>query len=94
MAQTVIYILFSLPGLAIVIASILLAIRGKGASRIRYPMINLMVVVALSMLFYAQYYNPYLAARYSWGFDFHLCGSADIGTIAYGWSRKACIHMQ
>ena len=73
MAQTVIYILFSLPGLAIVIASILLAIRGKGASRIRYPMINLMVVVALSMLFYAQYYNPYLAARYSWGFDFLYC---------------------
>jgi hypothetical protein len=73
MAQTIIYILFSLPALTIIIASILLAIRGKGAPRIRYPMINMMLVVASSMLFYAQYYNPYLAARYSWGFDFLYC---------------------
>ena len=69
MAQTIIYILFSLPALTIVISAILLAIRGKGAPRIRYSMINMMIVVALSLLFYAQYYNPYLAARYSWGFD-------------------------
>ena len=73
MAQTIIYILFSLPALTIVISSILLAIRGKGAPRIRYSMINMMIVVALSLLFYAQYYNPYLAARYSWGFDFLYC---------------------
>ena len=73
MAQTIIYILFSLPALTIVISSILLAIRGKGAPRIRYSMINMMIVVALSLLFYAQYFNPYLAARYSWGFDFLYC---------------------
>ena len=73
MAQTIIYILFSLPALTIVISSILLAIRGKGAPRIRYSMINMMIVIALSLLFYAQYFNPYLAARYSWGFDFLYC---------------------
>lgn len=73
MAQTIIYILFSLPALTIVISAILLAIRGKGAPRIRYSMINMMIVVALSLLFYAQYFNPYLAARYSWGFDFLYC---------------------
>jgi AraC-like DNA-binding protein len=73
MAQTIIYILFSLPALTIVISAILLAIRGKGAPRIRYSIINMMIVVALSMLFYAQYFNPYLAARYSWGFDFLYC---------------------
>lgn len=73
MAKTIIYILFSLPALTIVISSILLAIRGKGAPRIRYSMINMMIVVALSLLFYAQYFNPYLAARYSWGFDFLYC---------------------
>ena len=33
----------------------------------------MLVTVALSMLFYAQFYNAYLAARYSWGFDFLYC---------------------
>ena len=73
MAQTVIYILFSLPSLAIIIASVLLGIRGKGAARIRHSLIVMLIVVALSMLFYAQYYNAHLAARYSWGFDFLYC---------------------
>lgn len=36
-------------------------------------MITMLVVVALSMLFYAQYYNFNLASRYSWGFDFLYC---------------------
>lgn len=65
MAQTIIYILFSLPSLAILIASVILGIRSKGAARIRRSMIIMLVVVALSMLFYAQYYNANLAARYS-----------------------------
>lgn len=73
MAQTVIYILFSLPSLTILMASAILGIRGKGAARIRRSMITMLVVVALSMLFYAQYYNANLAARYSWGFDFLYC---------------------
>ncbi len=36
-------------------------------------MIVMLVVVALSMLFYAQYYNVNLTSRYSWGFDFLYC---------------------
>lgn len=68
-----IYILFSLPGLAILIAAVILNIRGKCSPRIMRSMTALLVVVALSMLFYAQYYNANLAARYSWGFDFLYC---------------------
>ncbi len=70
MAQTIIFILLSLPGLFIVLASILMGIRGKGAPRIRSSTISMLLAVGLSMLFYAQYYNPYLADSYSWGFDF------------------------
>ena len=36
-------------------------------------MTAMLLVVALSMLCYAQYYNASLAARYSWGFDFVYC---------------------
>ena len=70
MAQTIIYILFSLPSLAILIATVVLNFRGNCSVMIKRSMSAMLIVVALSMLCYAQYYNPYLAARYSWGFDF------------------------
>ena len=34
---------------------------------------TMLIVVAISMLSYAQFYNQDLAARYSWGFDFLYC---------------------
>ncbi len=64
------YILFSIPGLAILIAVLILNIKGKCSVRIMRSMSAMLVVVALSMLCYAQSYNAGLAARYSWGFDF------------------------
>lgn len=64
------YILFSLPALTVIIAAIVLNIRGKCSPRITVSMTAMLVVVGLSMLFYAQYFNVDLAARYSWGFDF------------------------
>ena len=64
------YILFSLPALTVIIAAIVLNIRGKCSPRITRSMTAMLVVVGLSMLFYAQYFNVNLAARYSWGFDF------------------------
>ena len=73
MAQKIIYILFSIPGLAIVIAATILNIRGKCSIRIKHSMGAMLYTVALSMLCYAQFYNPGLAARYSWGFDFLYC---------------------
>ena len=33
----------------------------------------MLIVLALSMLSYAQFYNAGLASRYSWGFDFVYC---------------------
>ena len=33
----------------------------------------MLIVVAISMLSYAQFYNQSLATRYSWGFDFLYC---------------------
>ena len=36
-------------------------------------MSTMLIVVAISMLSYAQFYNQGLAARYSWGFDFLYC---------------------
>ena len=33
----------------------------------------MLIVLALSMLSYAQFYNASLASRYSWGFDFVYC---------------------
>lgn len=70
MAEKITYILFSLPGLAIVIAATILNFRGKCSARIKRSMGAMLYTVALSMLCYAQFYNPGLAARYSWGFDF------------------------
>ena len=70
MAEKITYILFSLPGLAIVIAATILNFRGKCSARIKRSMGAMLYTVALSMLCYAQFFNPGLAARYSWGFDF------------------------
>ena len=73
MAEKIIYILFSIPGLAIVIAATILNVRGKCSPRIKRSMGVMLYTVAASMLCYAQFYNPGLAARYSWGFDFVYC---------------------
>jgi len=73
MAEKLIYILFLLPGLAIVIAATILILRGKCSDRVKHSMGAMLYTVALSMLCYAQFYNQGLAARYSWGFDFVYC---------------------
>ena len=73
MAEKLTYILFQIPGLAIMIASIVLIVRGKCSQRIKRSMSTMLIVVAISMLSYAQFYNQGLAARYSWGFDFLYC---------------------
>jgi AraC-like DNA-binding protein len=73
MAQTIIYILFSLPSVAMLISVGVLNIKGKCSLRTRRSMSVMLVVVAVSMLSYAQFYNLNLAARYSWGFDFLYC---------------------
>lgn len=73
MAEKLIYILFQLPGLAIVIAATILILRGKCSVRVKHSMGAMLYTVALSMLCYAQFYNQGLAARYSWGFDFVYC---------------------
>ena len=73
MAEKLIYILFSIPGLTIIVAAIILNVMGKCSVRIKYSMGIMLLVVAISMLSYAQFYNQGLAARYSWGFDFLYC---------------------
>ena len=73
MAEKLIYILFSLPGLSIIIAATILNLRGNCSGRIKRSMGAMLYTVALSMLCYAQFYNQGLAARYSWGFDFVYC---------------------
>lgn len=73
MAETIIYILFSLPGLVILFAVGILNFRGKCSARIRRSMSAMLTVVAISMICYAQSYNANLASRYSWGFDFVYC---------------------
>ena len=70
LAETLIYILFTLPSLAIITACIVLNVKGKWSGRLRTDITALLTVVALSMFFYAQYYNVHLTSRYSWGFDF------------------------
>lgn len=73
MAETIIYILFTLPSLAIIAVAVILNVKGKFSTRLRWWMSVMLVVVALSMLCYAQYYNVHLTSRYSWGFDFLYC---------------------
>lgn len=73
MAQKIIYILFSVPALVIFIAAGILNFKGKCSARIRRSMTVMLIVLALSMLSYAQFYNASLASRYSWGFDFVYC---------------------
>lgn len=73
MAEKLIYILFQIPGLTIILAAIILNVMGKCSLRIRRSMTAMLVVVAISMLSYAQFFNQSLGARYSWGFDFLYC---------------------
>ena len=73
MAQKIIYILFSVPALVIFIAAGILNLKGKCSARIRRSMTVMLIVLALSMLSYAQFFNAGLASRYSWGFDFVYC---------------------
>ena len=73
MAETLIYILFSLPSVAMLIAVAVLNLKGRCSLRTRRSMSAMLIVVAVSMLSYAQFYNAGLAARYSWGFDFLYC---------------------
>ncbi|MBR5707086.1 MAG: helix-turn-helix transcriptional regulator [Bacteroidaceae bacterium] len=73
MAEKLTYILFQIPGLTIIIAAIILILRGKCSPRIKKSMSTMLIVVAISMLSYAQFYNQSLVARYSWGFDFLYC---------------------
>ena len=73
MAEKLIYILFQLPGLAIIIAATILNFKSKCSIRLKHSMGAMLYTVALSMLCYAQFYNQDLAARYSWGFDFVYC---------------------
>ena len=73
MVETIIYILFSLPGLVILFAVGILNFRGKCSARIRRSMSAMLTVVGLSMICYAQSYNANFASRYSWGFDFVYC---------------------
>ena len=70
MAETLIYILFTLPSLTIITACIVLNVKGKWSGRLRADITAMLIVVSLSMFFYAQYYNVHLTSRYSWGFDF------------------------
>ena len=73
MAEKLIYILFSIPGLTIIIAATILNLRGNCSGRIKRSMGAMLYTVAISMLCYAQFYNQGLASRYSWGFDFLYC---------------------
>ncbi len=73
MAEKLTYILFSIPGLTIIVCAIILILRGKCSPRITRSMSTMLIVVAISMLSYAQFYNQGLASRYSWGFDFLYC---------------------
>ena len=73
MAEKLIYILFQIPGLTIILAAIILNVMGKCSLRVRRSMTAMLVVVAISMLSYAQFFNQSLGARYSWGFDFLYC---------------------
>jgi len=70
MAEKLTYILFLIPGLAMIVSVIILNVLDKCSSRIKRSMSFLLIVVAVSMLSYAQLYNQQLASRYSWGFDF------------------------
>ncbi|MBO7111542.1 MAG: helix-turn-helix transcriptional regulator [Bacteroidaceae bacterium] len=73
MVEKLTYILFQIPGLAIIIASIVLIVKGRCSQRIKRSMSTMLIVVAISMFSYAQFYNQGLATRYSWGFDFLYC---------------------
>ena len=71
--KILLFILFLLPGFAVLAAMILINVRGNCTVRIKRSLTLLLGLVALCMFLYAQYHNPYLAARYSWGTDFLYC---------------------
>ena len=47
--------------------------KGKYKTGVDKSLILLLTTVALSMIFYSQYYNPLLIPKHSWGFDFLYC---------------------
>lgn len=70
--QTIAYILFSLPPLVIFVCTLVMYHRNERTG-IRKSLFLLLFVVAFTMLLYAQYFNPLLTARHSWGVDFLYC---------------------
>lgn len=63
-------LLFSLPPLALLGSVFLLCHKGRCRSETGRIMVLMLMVLAISMAFYAQYYNPYVIASHSWWADF------------------------
>ena len=71
--QTVAFILFNLPALAVLISAFFLFFKGRCSRSVRISMTLVLLSFALSMAFYAEYFNPLILKYHFWGFDFMFC---------------------
>lgn len=71
--QISIFILFNIPALALLISAFFICWKGKCDRGLRKYVSQMLIIVALSMALYAEYFNPYLVERHFWLFDFLFC---------------------
>lgn len=68
--QNIVFILFNLPALVVLIGAFMLFFKGKCSNSVRISMSVLLLLLAVAMALYAEYYNPIVVKNHFWIFDF------------------------
>lgn len=71
--QVLVFILFNIPALIVLISAMQLCIKDRFESAMGKYMVLLLLSVGISMLLYAEYFNPFVTRKLCWGFDFMYC---------------------
>lgn len=71
--QVLVFILFNLPAVAVLVSALLLYLKDRFNNTISQYLFLLLFSVGVSMLFYAEYFNPVVTRNACWGFDFMYC---------------------
>lgn len=71
--QNLVYLLFNIPPLVVLVGAFILFFKGKCSKSVRISMSVLLLMLAVAMALYAQYYNPKVLVNHSSFFSFLFC---------------------
>ena len=71
--QNIVFILFNIPPLVVLAGAFILFFKGKCNRSVRISMSVLLLMLAICMGLYAEYYNPIIIAGHYWLFSFIFC---------------------